>query len=87
MEKKKIIGRPTARAMALVAGMGLLAAASGPALAQTAGFDSGDPAVTVDLSVLEGGSSASGAMSAPSAGAFTGRLRMPNADTPFRAFM
>ncbi len=82
MKIRNLIGRPTARAMAMIAGAGLISAAGVPALAQTSGFDSGDPAVTVDLSVLEGGSSASGAMSAPSAGAFTGRLRMPNADTP-----
>lgn len=82
MKIGNLIGRPIVRAMALIAGAGLISAASGPALAQTAGFDTGDPAVTVDLSVLEGGSSASGAMSAPSAGAFTGRLRMPGTEAP-----
>ncbi|WP_316977739.1 OmpA family protein [Shumkonia mesophila] len=84
MTKKNFIGRPTARAMALAAGVGLLAAASGPALAQTAGFDSGDPAVTVDLSVLEGGGSSGpgAATSMPSAGGFSGRLRMPGTEAP-----
>ncbi|MBE0531514.1 MAG: OmpA family protein [Rhodospirillales bacterium] len=84
MKKKNFIGRPTARAMALAAGVGLLAAASGPALAQTAGFDSGDPAVTVDLSVLEGGGSSGpgAATSMPSAGGFSGRLRMPGIEAP-----
>jgi outer membrane protein OmpA-like peptidoglycan-associated protein len=68
--------------MAMVAGVGLISAAYGPALAQTTGFDSGDPAVTVDLSVLESGSSAPGVMAVPSAGAFNGRLRMPGTEVP-----
>ncbi len=82
MRIKNFIGRPTTRAMAMVAGVGLISAAGVPALAQTAGFDSGDPAVTVDLSVLNGGSSGPGTASAPSSGAFTGRLRMPGAEMP-----
>lgn len=83
MEKRKFIGHTAARALTVVAGVGLLAATGDPAWAQTAGFDSGDPAVTVDLSVLEGGSSATGPMSSVSpAAAFRGRLLMPGAETP-----
>lgn len=80
MKIRNLIGRPTARAMAVIAGVSLISAS--PALAQTAGFDTGDPAITVDLSVLQGGSSASGTMAAPSTGAFTGRLRMPGSEAP-----
>jgi len=83
MEKTIFIGRIAARALVVVAGVGLPLAASGLAWAQTAGFDSGDPAVTVDLSVLDGASSAAGAISSLSpATGFRGRLLMPGAETP-----
>lgn len=83
MEKRKFIGRRAVRAFA-AAGAGLIAATSGSALAQTAGFyDSGDPAVSVDLSVLDGGPSAPGRMAAlPPAPGIGGQLLMPGVEPP-----
>jgi outer membrane protein OmpA-like peptidoglycan-associated protein len=83
MENRKLIGSPIMWAIAAVASVGLIAAAGGPALAQSAAFDSGDPAITVDLSVLQGGSFAGGPRSPmPTAPGFGGRLLVPGAEVP-----
>jgi len=83
MKTQGVMGIPAVRALAVIAaGVGVLAVAGTPAMAQGPAFDYGDnPNVTVDMSVLESGGRVPAAPTlAP--GTKGTRLLLPPAETP-----
>lgn len=84
MERKSFIGCPAVRALTVaVASAGVIAVSGTCALAQMPGFyESDNPDVTVDMSVLEGSGSGANVRALPPAPGVSGRLLVPGPQRP-----